>query len=282
MNLQVMTVVSANDDFLLKKNLYWFETGLESRRCLRKMIDILRKCRFTWNFHIPIEYATQVIAAVERSVALGVPAIVENKKYTDVHIFVNEIAEHVPRNLLKTIAADAYFKDSTAMMPLVKELAYKKYDRYLVAVYLLWKFSVSRNVGAEILAKIDDAINNGLRTNLNPVTAGDMPLFLDHIVPAVPLDLLMKLACEAYAAGNSQLMGVVRELYKRTKYRYYKAAYLLWKYKVNVPNGLIILNRIGGYCSVNVSNKYIDVCIYKDIFGAIRTSNSSYFKSKKD
>ena len=234
-----------------------------------------------WNFQIPFQYGAQVLANIRRSVELGVPEKVEKIKDTDVRVFISEIADLLPRNLQKTIAADAYFKNNTAAMPLIKELAFKKYDRYLVAVYLLWKFSVSRNVGAEILAKIDDAINSGLRTNLNPVTAGDMPLFLDYIVPAIPLDLLMNLACDAYTAGNSQLMEVVRELDKRTKYRYYKAAYLLWKYKVNVPNGLIILNRIGGYCSVNVSNKYIDVCIYKDIFGAIRTSNSSYFKSKK-
>ena len=109
----------------------------------------------------------------------------------------------------------------------------------------------------------------------------DASMLAKLMCEVLPVDCLKEIARDAFTNSIADTMPLVKELARKTHNRYFKAAWLLWKYKVFVSNGLIILKRIDGYCSVNVNKTYIDLCIYKDIFGAIRTSNSSFLKSKK-
>ena len=105
-------------------------------------------------------------------------------------------------------------------------------------------------------------------------------ILADQMCDLLPIDDLKEIAREAYANDIVATKPLIKALFKKTKNRYFKTVWLLWEYKIFVPNGIIILGRIDGYCTANKNGYYIDMCIYKDIFGAIRTSNSSFFKSR--
>ena len=187
----------------------------------------------------------------------------------------------IPTEFLKNIVANAYNDSDTGIMDLCNELAIKTNQRFVLTAYLLWKFGIDFGMGSRILGFVDDQKKAGLAIRAENGPDSDYKMLAHDLLPSLPDELRNKLALDAYSNNNAAVMPMIRGLAKSTGNRYLKAAWLLWRYKVFVPNGKIILDRINGYINAQVSNKYIDLCIYKDIFGEIRASNSLFLKGKK-
>jgi len=159
--------------------------------------------------------------------------------------------------------------------PFDETLIYEDYDMWL-RIARKYQIIYAHTPSAQYRLRV-----NSLRTSIKNWIYSDARIFLKHTDGPIPVERIKNIIREAYAKGDGQTMALFKEYAAKTKNRFFKAAWLLWKYKVTWPTAEIILGRIDGYCSVNVSNWYIDLCIYKDILGAMKTSNSSYFSRAK-
>jgi hypothetical protein len=187
----------------------------------------------------------------------------------------------LPVELLKNIVANAYNASEDGIMDTCYDLAIKTNNRYILAAYLLWKCGIQFGTGSRILGFIDEQKKTGLPLRSENGPGSAFKMLAQDLLPMLPTELKNAVGLEAYCNGNAAVMAIIRDMGKGTGNRYLKAAWMLWRYKVFVPNGKIILERVNGYINAQVSNKYIDLCIYKDIFGEIRASNSSFLKGKK-
>ncbi len=159
--------------------------------------------------------------------------------------------------------------------PFDESLIYEDYDMWL-RISKKYKILYSDFPSANYRIRTDS-----LSATIKNWGYSDAKLFLKHVGAPLPMERIKKIAWAAYEAGDEKTMQLMKEYAKKTEDRFFKAIWLLWKYKVNFPTAEIILKRVEGYCSVNVANWYIDLSIYKDIYGAFKTSNSSYFSSRK-
>jgi glycosyltransferase involved in cell wall biosynthesis len=258
--------------FLFKRNIF-DEVGLFDESLIYEDYDmwlrIARKYEIIFSEFVAVKYRIRPGSLV---------STIKNWIYSDAKIFLKhaDAGSALPIQRLKNIASEAYRTNDEKTLLLVKELAEKINNTYLFTAYLLWYFGIPFSVGEVILAKKDMRIYADSVSTMT--TDSRLTLLMDQLSATLPEEGLKDMVRDAYANNNSATQPIVRSLFQRTQNRYYKTILLLWKFKVRIPNGLIILDRINGYCSVNVSKQYIDLCIYKDIFNAIKTGNSSYLK----
>jgi hypothetical protein len=107
------------------------------------------------------------------------------------------------------------------------------------------------------------------------VFGSDLDFFTSEIQPLISNDDFKALAASLYFADNTVLVPSIRSAYVKKTDRYLKAVLALWKNRVNNHTGEIILKRIDDYCRQKKNKYYIDLCIYKDIYHAIKTKNVS-------
>lgn len=204
---------------------------------------------------------------------------IKNWGYSDMKIFLKHVGAPLPMQRLRDTAIHAYLISDGPTMPLVNELADKLNDRFFKTIFLLWHFNIPHQMGTIVLAKADPTLYVTKASDIKVDDRSGTASLSDRLLSALSFDEIKELARNAYASENTATKPLIDRLVVQTKNRFFKAVHLLWKYKVSVPNGLIILERIDSYCSTNRNKYYIDLCIYKDIFGAIKTGNSSFFKS---
>lgn len=233
-----------------------------------------------WRFKISPRLGTSVLDELEKKVAKGASAKISCEELSDSQIFLTDIVPSISAALLEKIALEAYSNNNADTVFLVHELAFKMKDRYLITVYLLGSLKIELNTGKEVLLAIKAGIKKGDKAEMKPSSETDVTLFLTEILPILPVDLSKKIVAKAYYDNNLLLLPVLKELARQTKSRYFKAILALWKFKINRHTGAVILERIDEYCKNKINDFYIDICIYKDIFGAIRSRNSSLFNSR--
>jgi glycosyltransferase involved in cell wall biosynthesis len=199
---------------------------------------------------------------------------IKNWISSDARIFIKHIDGQLPIARIRNIALEAYSCDDKETMSHIREIGAKTSDSCLMLIFLFWQMKISPAFGCLVVKEIQ----SGETQDQQEPKRNIFVVLTEKVLETLPSTSINQIARDAYAGNTSETMPLIRVLMKKTQNRYLKAAYLLWKYKVFVPNGLIILSRIDGYCNANVSNKYIDLCIYKDILGAIRSANTSLFK----
>jgi glycosyltransferase involved in cell wall biosynthesis len=154
-------------------------------------------------------------------------------------------------------------------------LVYEDYDMWL---RIARKYEIIFSDFVSVKYRIRPGSLSSTITNWN---YSDAKIFLKHANTGIlPFERLKRITRDAYSTADKDTMLIIKKLGKATKNRYFKAAWLLWKYKVNYPTAEIVLARIDGYFHAQISNLYIDLCIYKDIYGAMKAGNSSLLQSK--
>ena len=212
---------------------------------------------------------------MQNRIGTGLPATINYPAEPDTIVFLNEIAPSIPPDLMKKIVCEDYKGDNKEAMSFVNEFAKDSGDTYLIAACLLWKFKIPAEPGAGILARIDDALKAGAAFKIDIVKTSDAQMFFKEVMHLLTVGLLKQIACEAYCNNNEALLPLVKVWGKQTGSRYFKAVLMLWRFNVNADTGRIILDRVDGYCKINRNKLYIDLCVYKDIYGAYKTKNAT-------
>ena len=205
---------------------------------------------------------------------------IKNWIYSDAKIFLKHIGGPLPTERLRNMVIAAYRSGDNETLMLMEELADKTNDRYIKIACLLWRYKISFDIAEATLAQNDKTIYSISPSGMKFGAIGTVATIVDRLFAAVPHERIKEIALSAYSENINESRPLIKEFFSRTKSRYFKTVLLLWKYKIFIPNGLIILKRIDGYCSVDVSPRFIDLCIYKDILGAIRAGNSNFFGSR--
>jgi hypothetical protein len=197
----------------------------------------------------------------------------------DILLLVNTVCKALPADSVREIARNAYANNIVQTMPLLSLLAGQLNDGYIKAIDLLWSFEIPYQAALHVLSK------PGLENAFEKFAKGsDARLerradLCELLLAVLPLEELKELTCAVYANNIIAAKPIVNILFQKTGNRYFKAIKLFWKFQLFIPVGLIILGRIDSYTRNNLSNFYIDFCIYKDIFGAVKTGNSNFLKS---
>lgn len=230
-----------------------------------------------WHFGIPMDCSEVIITAIHRHVAEGLPAAIRNATGDYRRIFANEVAPSVPAYILEQIARDGYHRSNARIMDLSWVIYGKTKSRYIAALCLLWKFDIPVTTGESIAAELEEKMKDGQPAIIESEGASETDMFIREVLRLLP-GRRKPLAAEAYYVDNDKMKEVIHRMYKDTRDRYFNAILTLWKFKVNRHAGEIILDRIAGYIQQKRSGMYIDLCIWKDVYGAIRNGNSAFLR----
>jgi glycosyltransferase involved in cell wall biosynthesis len=166
----------------------------------------------------------------------------KNWTYSDVKIFLKHADGPIPIPRLKSLALEAYFAVDKDTMPLVNELADKTNISYFKVAYLLWKFKISRNVGEQVLAKLDEHEQQGASAQL---TRGEneINVFVALIESAVSMDVLKEIAYDIYYNNVAEMLPLISRLADKTNHYYFRVVYLLYLFRIPVVYGDVILAK---------------------------------------
>ncbi len=246
--------------------------------------------RMLWKMGIPYSFGEPLLKVLSEKIgdkttgriikndALGRGAAPDNKFEFGSDLFIEEIMPYLNDELLQTFAYNAYADDNKKAISLVKDIVKKNNDRILLTSGLLWEMGLPSAIKKDLLGKVKKAIADGISPVIARKYNANIQMFMKEVFPMIPGEDYQKIAAEIYYTNTKVLMPVVKEMERVTGSRYFKAILRLWRFKINAFTGAIILNRIDDYCKRKLSNVYIDLCIYKDIGGAIKTRNSDLFK----
>ncbi|MCD6010495.1 MAG: glycosyltransferase [Flavipsychrobacter sp.] len=193
-------------------------------------------------------------------------------------LFIDEIMPYLNDELLLSFAYNAYANDNKKAIGLARNIVKKNNDRMLQTSGLLWEMNLPSAIKKELLEKVRAAIKNGLSPVITKNYSSNMQMFMKEVFPLISEKDYQKIATEIYYSNAKILAPVVKKMERITGSRYFKAVLRLWRFKINAFTGAIILDRIDDYCKRKLNNFYIDLCIYKDIGGAIKTRNSDLFR----
>jgi len=219
-----------------------------------------------WKIGIPKDAGVMVLDKLNEQAVAGDTLQTNESDANDLKLFINEVLPVMPVDMLHNMARRFYIENDPRNLSLLSQLADHKRSRYLLAAHLLAQYRIPVETGDVVLRIINEVPGQDAYYPINGVRGADARLFMKNIYPALPLEVLKAIGCNAYCNENEDLILLVKELAEKTNDRYFKAAWLLWKFKIRIPVGAIILERINEYCKIGKSNLFIDLCIYKDIF----------------
>lgn len=246
--------------------------------------------RMLWKMGIPFKIGEPLLKELSEKIGVKIKAQETNSspqelkdKADDIFgigsdIFIKEIIPHLTEDLLQDFAYNAYINDNKKAINLVQDVVNKNNDRIILTAILLWRMNIPSSFGKYMMKAVKNALANGLSPVIVTRYSTDFQMFTREVLPYLPREDYERIAAEAYYTNTVVLKPIVRQMLKLTHSRFFKSVLQLWRYKINAYTGKIILNRIDGYCKKGLSNFYIDLCIYKDVVGAIKTKNSDLFR----
>jgi glycosyltransferase involved in cell wall biosynthesis len=229
-----------------------------------------------WKEEVPVSVGKQMLGSLQKSIEAGAPAKIMNKYDSDSALLLKEIIPHIPVEAVRKFARDTYETNIEKML-FINKIAQKTNDKYLRIVCMLGRLKVSSRIGRGILASIEMENEKRLPDRTIMAEGDDTHIFMNEVAPLLSNDMLKKFAREAYFDNNVLLIPIVKRIAQKTGSTYIKAILKLWTFKVNTYTGKIILERVEGYCNARLNDAYISLCVYKDIYGAFRSSNSYLF-----
>jgi hypothetical protein len=228
-----------------------------------------------WKFNVSTDIGRQVLADMYHNIKNGQSEYISDINLPDDHMFAVDIIPLISLPHLQALAIDAYVTDNKEIITILRKIADTTNDDMLFTACVFWKLQIPVSPGKRILDHIKNTEAYKTQPVLTDVYSSDMELFIHKIQPLIPCSDFKDMAASAYFANNIQLIPVILSSYSQNANRYLKAVLALWKYKVNTHTGEIILKRINDYCNQKKNKYYIDLCIYKDIYHAIKTKNVS-------
>lgn len=167
---------------------------------------------------------------------------------SDTKILLKHSDVLLPTERIRNIATGAYFHRKNAAMPLIAELASKTNDICLATAITLWQHGIDPiDAGSEMLDYITRSADGGRTFNYADT---DKTNFLHDIISHLEYDLLKKLAFESYFRNNRPMIPFIKKIAAETRDKYLKAVLVLWKYRVHLYPGQIILKRVDIYCRI--------------------------------
>ncbi len=245
--------------------------------------------RMLWKMGIPYSFGEPLLKELSEKIGVKIKSRIKEDiedggegKPDDIFemgsdLFVNEIIPYLGEDLLLSFAYNAYANSNKKAISFVKGIVERTNDRMLLLSSMLWELDFSPELKKELLLKMKGAVKSGLSATMAHKYSSAVKMFLNEVMPHIQIEDYKKIAVDAYYTNNKKLKPVVKEMLRKTGNRYFNAVLILWQYKVNAYTGAIILDRIDGYCKKNLSKYYIDLCIYKDTFGAMKTKNTDLF-----
>jgi glycosyltransferase involved in cell wall biosynthesis len=229
--------------------------------------------RLLWKFNISTELGKQILSDVHRNIKNDQSEMVSDINIPDDKLFTKELIPLMSLPQLHSLAVDAYGTGNIEIINIVKEIAENTRDFVLLAAGIFWNLKIPVGQGKELLDTIRNSDAYKTQPALSRKYTFDIEFFINEIQPLIQFDEFKAIAASTYYADSKEFMPIIRNSYSKNANRYLKSVLALWKYKVNSHTGEIILKRIDDYCSQNKNKYYIDLCIYKDIYLAIRTKN---------
>ena len=229
-----------------------------------------------WQNCIPHAIGAVVLANVGDQAYIPLPEIA---KEDELGMLADITFAILSQPQLRQLANDAYAGSMPEVKLLVEKIADKNKVIHLQVASLLWQHSIPFSLGQKLLA-----VENVYANDAPPVEVEndeETIQLIDLLCTSFSGSEMKLIVKKAYADNTINIRAMVHRLFKKTKSRFYKTILLLRKYKIFIPNGLIILDRVNEYCNLNKNKYYIDLCIYKDIYGTIKTGNSSYRRGKR-
>jgi|GEM_PF-6380419 len=230
-----------------------------------------------WRKNIPYSIAAVILANIRDQEGVFPIELTENNESG---LLADILLSSLSLDQLRQFATDSYEANLDDAMQIVAILAEKTNDIHLLCASILWHSKIPFSKSVQFLI-----VKNAVTNTTSPIEAANdsdtnTNELLDMLCSTLSENELKIIVRKAYADNTINIQQTVNGLFKTTKNRYYKTILLLLKYKIFILNGLIILERINAYNRANKSKYYIDLCIYKDIYGAIKSGNSAYRKSK--
>ena len=224
------------------------------------------------HYRITVNIGDEILQKVKEAYGSDWNYPINNLQYSDANLFMNNTYPALQTDMQRKIARFAFENNNNELIFLVKEMVNKNADKYLLAAYLLAQYRLPIDIGDTVLRIVNGGPCEDAHYDINKIT--DTDLFIKNIYPVLPPEVLKTISFYAYAHQNNGLILVVKEMRKIKEDRCFKATWLLWKFKIRIPVGAIILARINEYCKIGKSNLYIDLCIYKDVIEALIRYNS--------
>ncbi len=218
-------------------------------------------------FRVPHADAERIMSS--RNWADITPAL--SGQRINVDFFADVILPAIPADALREVVSEVNAEGSNMMIELLYEAALRSRNEYLSAAYVLWKCYVPRSVFDGIMASCyGSQVRVAFSTAVDSIPAA-ANVFVKNVVPHIPVTYYEEIASTAFLNDSRFMLAAVRMFARKTRSKYLKAMHLLWKYNIDAFTARIILDRVTGYMRDGKSRFYIDLCIYKDIFGAIRS-----------
>ncbi|MCW3123366.1 MAG: hypothetical protein JWQ38_2858 [Flavipsychrobacter sp.] len=272
---------------LQKKNLWQFVMSAfaENRMEARPLITALAQqsndpyiltAYLLWQNDISFSIGSLLLAKWEETpTSISVAEMTEDSKLI---FLADQFCNSLSKAQLRDFVKDGYVSDLADKKLLFKKIAEQSNDVDLRTICLLWQYSIPFPLGEKMLANRGVVLYPASLFSIPEDNRTDIVLkLLNATAQENDIKLIVR---KAFADNASYAHHMVSSLYEKSKNQFYKTILLLWKYKVFIPNGLIILDRVNDYCITNRNKYYIDFCIYKDIYGAIKAGVSTYKKPK--
>lgn len=225
----------------------------------------IKVARFLLQSGIPATVGCDFLAAVNDNA----PAIVAADKDGPAEYAAFVVNEVVPITSAAALA-EAFLKAYSRgdeYLPGAAELLAERYNNsFFLALAMLYRFAIPVSIGRQVLAYVKENMPESLPVTWDSGEEAQTRFFIHHIVAVLPHALQQQAAREVYRGGNHEFMLYARDLWKKSRYRYNKALWLVCKYKVPFERSLAILERVSGYLNANFNARYIDFCVYRDIF----------------
>lgn len=223
-----------------------------------------------WHQNIPYRIASVALTSINDQGGVFPIELTENSESV---LLADILLAFLSLDQLRQFTIDSYEANLDNAMRIVEILSEKTNDIHLRCASILWHSKIPFSKSGQFLT-----VKNAVTNTTSPVEGAndnDTNGFLVMLCSTLSESELKIIVKKAYADNNINIQQMVNGLFKTTKSRYYKTVLLLLKYKIDIPNGLIILARVDGYCQAKKNKYYIDLCIYKDIYGVIKTGNSA-------
>jgi glycosyltransferase involved in cell wall biosynthesis len=169
---------------------------------------------------------------------------IKNWDYSDIKIFLKHTDAKLPINRLRKLATQAYVTKAKEMMPLIKELAEKILDRYILAVWLVYYFSLPADIGIMILDRVTEWEGATAALPLPEIKSHPIDTFVATILPGVGIKMMNKVVRYLYLNGDKFFLNFMRELALSCNNSQMLCAYIVGKYNIQNDIGDTILQTI--------------------------------------
>jgi glycosyltransferase involved in cell wall biosynthesis len=234
---------------------------------------------FLWKYNFPAKEGADILAAMDDDT--GNIEVQEQVADVKAEFIMKQVVPAVPAPFLRDVFFKAYCDNDPLFLNNTLVVAEKTNSRFLMVMFMLCRFNIPVELGKSILGHVNRNMPATLPLTLKTTLDIYIRVFIYDILAILPVDLQKQVVLAVCQAGMDEFMLHAKDLWKKTNNRYLKAAWLLWKNKVPARKAVAVLDVTDSYYRANFSPRYIDFCIYRNIFAAKNFPGSFSRKTKQ-